>query len=64
MKYKPVDVADGFDDKTLSCGKCNEPIYFPLIRNPQHIYDKRPTHCKMCGAEIDWKKEGESDEIS
>ena len=64
MKYKPVNVIGEFGDRTLSCGKCKKPIYFPLIRNPFHIYDKRPTHCKMCGAEIDWKKEGEFDEIS
>lgn len=47
--FKPVDIVDNFGDRTMSCGNCKQPIYFPLVRN-----HKKPTHCKMCGAKIDW----------
>ena len=58
MKVKPQMIQDDFMyDNYLGCPVCREAIIFPLIRNPVHIYDKRPTHCKKCGAEFDWSEE-------
>ena len=51
---KPTDIVDDFGDSYLGCPNCKEPVYFPLIRNPQHIYDKRPKQCSKCGEEFDW----------
>ena len=58
MKVKPEIMQDDFMfDSYLGCPNCKEAIHFPLIRNPEHIYDKRPTHCKKCGAEFEWSEE-------
>ena len=51
---KPTDIVDNFGDSYLGCPNCKEPVHFPLIRNPQHIYDKRPKRCSKCGEEFDW----------
>lgn len=58
MKVKPQMIQDDFMyDNYLGCPVCREAIIFPLIRNPEHIYDHRPTHCKNCGAEFDRSEE-------
>lgn len=55
MKVKPKMIQDDFmGDFYFGCPKCKEMITFPLIRNPEHIYDKRPNQCKKCGVEFDW----------
>lgn len=57
MKVKPQMIEDDFmQDRYLGCPNCKETIHFPLIINPAHIYDKRPTHCKKCGVEFDWSE--------
>lgn len=58
MKVKPQMIEDDFmHDRYLGCPNCKEAIHFPLIRNPAHIYDQRPTHCKKCGVEFEWSEE-------
>lgn len=58
MKVKPEMIQDSFmGDYYLGCPNCKEKIVFPLIRNPEHINDKSPTKCRICGAEFDWSKE-------
>lgn len=44
-------------DFYLGCPSCKEAIHFPLIRNPNHIYDERPKQCSKCGEEFDWSDE-------
>lgn len=48
---------DFMGDFYLGCPSCKEAIHFPLIRNPNHIYDKRPKQCSKCGEEFDWSDE-------
>ena len=55
---KPTMIQDDFmGDFYLGCPSCKEAIHFPLIRNPNHIYDKRPKQCSKCGEEFDWSDE-------
>ena len=51
---KPTDIVDEWGDTYLGCPNCKEAIYFPLVRNPFHIYDKRPNKCVKCGDTFDW----------
>lgn len=51
-------------DFYLGCPSCKEAIHFPLIRNPNHIYDKRPKRCSKCGEEFDWSDEMKGGEYS
>lgn len=37
---KPTDIVDNFGDSYLGCPNCKEPVHFPLIRNPQHIFEE------------------------
>ena len=56
--FKPVDIVDNFGDATICCGNCKQPIYFPLVRYSNNFWGyPKPTHCKMCGAEIDWSED-------
>lgn len=55
---KPTMIQDYFmGDFYLGCPSCKEAIHFPLIRNPNHIYDERPKQCSKCGEEFDWSDE-------
>lgn len=49
----PTMIPDNFmGDFYLGCPNCKEQITFPLIRNPDHIYDKKPNRCSKCGGDF------------
>ena len=53
----PTTIQNDFtNDCFLGCPNCKEPIIFPLIRNPDHIYDKRPNQCSKCGEFFNWEE--------
>lgn len=61
---KPTLVQGELRDLYLSCPCCEEVIRFPLIRCPDHIYDKRPKKCPKCGAEFDFTNVKDCDTIN
>ena len=64
MKVKPQMIEDDFMyDRYLGCPNCKEAIHFPLIRNPEHIYDHRPHQCKKCGVFFDWSGHGGNSKV-